>query len=302
MIGFTDIQYSSYFIASLPARWRPYAYLARIDRPIGVWLLLLPGWWTIFLAAGGFGGMNGQNWLAFVLFAVGAVVMRAAGCVVNDLWDRDLDAQVERTRQRPIASGEISPRAAIVFLMALLCVGFVILLQFNFATILLGVLSLPLIVLYPLMKRWTWWPQAFLGLVFNFGALMGWSAVTGTVSWQALALYAGCVFWTLGYDTIYAHQDKEDDGLVGIKSTALKFGTQSKRYVWMFYGLQLAGLCAALWPAVGWPWIGLYLFLPVLHLFWQVESWEMDDPRSSLRIFQSNRNYGLLVLVLIGLI
>jgi 4-hydroxybenzoate polyprenyltransferase len=270
----TDIKPDSW-TAHLPRAFRPYALLARLDRPIGIWLLLLPGWWAIMLSAGGASSMNLRDSSIFALFALGAVIMRAAGCVINDLWDRKLDAKVERTRARPLASGEIS-------------------------TVLLGIISLPLIVLYPLMKRWTWWPQAFLGLTFNFGVLMGWAAVTGSVELPALLLYTGGVFWTLGYDTIYAHQDKEDDALAGIKSTALKFGAHSRRYVMFFYGAAwvLIALAALL---VGGIILALLLIPAGAHLFMQLRIWQIDNPVSALSVFKSNRDCGLMVLAALAL-
>ncbi len=291
----TDIKPDGWFISIVPIFLRPYAVLARLDRPVGIWLLLLPGWWAIMLASGGVLRMNGQDWKIFVLFGVGAAVMRAAGCVVNDLWDRELDQKVERTRLRPLASGAASVRQAFLFLLILLVAGFLILLQMNFFTILLGFISLPLIVAYPLMKRVTWWPQAFLGLTFNFSALMGWSAVTGTIELPALLLYAGGIFWTLGYDTIYAQQDKEDDALAGIKSTALKFGARSKNYV--------AGFFAAAWilifAASG---FNLFLCIPATHLVWQMKTWNTEDAASALRMFRSNRDFGILVLLALAAI
>jgi 4-hydroxybenzoate polyprenyltransferase len=287
----TDIKPEGWFINRLPSSVLPYALLARIDRPVGIWLLLLPGWWSVVLAAGGVTRMNGNDWKIFLLFGLGAIVMRAAGCVVNDLWDRNLDRQVERTRARPIASGAVSARRALMFLFMVLLVGFGILMQMNLMTVLLGIISLPLIVIYPLMKRFTWWPQAFLGLTFNFGALMGWSAVTGEISSTALLLYAGGIFWTLGYDTIYAHQDKEDDALAGIKSTALKFGEHSKKIVSGFFIVTwiLIALSAGLHYL-------LFLLPAAAHLFWQIQSWKPQDAVNSLRIFRANRDFGLFVL------
>ncbi|HQX26334.1 MAG TPA: 4-hydroxybenzoate octaprenyltransferase [Alphaproteobacteria bacterium] len=285
----TDIKREGWIEKILPPVLRPYAALARLDRPIGIWLLLLPGWWAILLASNKPTRMDGEVWEFLVLFGIGAVVMRAAGCVVNDLWDRDLDRKVARTSLRPLASGEVTVRQAAVFLALLLCIGLVILLQFNALTIFLGVLSLPLIAIYPLMKRFTWWPQLFLGFTFNFGALMGWSAVTGSVDLPALLLYSGGIFWTLGYDTIYAHQDKEDDALAGIKSTALLFGEKSRGYVAAFFCIA----CILLFAACQ----SLFLIPAALHLAWQLYAWKPDDAESSLRIFKSNRDFGILVLL-----
>ena len=285
----TDIKREGWIKKLLPPVLRPYAALARLDRLIGIWLLLLPGWWAVLLAAGGGTRMDGAAWKIFALFGIGAVVMRAAGCVVNDLWDRDLDKQVGRTSLRPLAAGEVTVREAVLFLALLLCIGLIVLLQFNALTILLGVLSLPLIAVYPLMKRFTWWPQLFLGFTFNFGALMGWSAVTGSLDLPALLLYAGGIFWTLGYDTVYAHQDKEDDALAGIKSTALLFGEKSRGYVAAFFCIAYVLLFTASQS--------LFLIPAALHLAWQLYAWKPDDAESSLRIFKSNRDFGILVLL-----
>lgn len=287
----SDIKPDSSLIRVLPEGLRAYALLMRLDRPAGTWLLLLPGLWGIVLASGGLVQMNNHEWGLMALFAIGAVVMRAAGCVVNDLWDRDLDKQVGRTRMRPLASGAVSVRQAIGFLIVLLFIGLVILLQMNLFTVLLGIVSLPLIAIYPLMKRVTWWPQVFLGLTFNFGALMGWSAVTGMLEAPALLLYLGGIFWTLAYDTIYAHQDRDDDALAGIKSTALKFGTRSKKFVTGFF--VMAWICFAFAAGLK----GFLFLLPAgAHLVWQLKNWNLDDVESSLRIFKSNRDFGLLVL------
>lgn len=285
----TDIKQEGWARRVLPPSLAPYAYLGRFDRPIGIWLLLLPGWWSIMLASGGVARMDGKAWMIFVLFGIGAVLMRAAGCVVNDLWDRKLDAQVERTRMRPLASGAVSVRQALVFLFILLLMGLVVLLQFNALTIFLGALSLPLIAAYPLMKRITWWPQLFLGFTFNFGALMGWSAVTGEIGLSALLLYAGGIFWTLAYDTIYAHQDKEDDALAGIKSTARLFGEKSKPWVERFF----VAAWLLIYIASG---MKVLLIASAAHMIWQRVEWNPEDSASSLRIFRSNRDFGLLVL------
>lgn len=292
----TDINIKG-FVARLPVAARPYALLMRLDRPIGTWLLLLPGWWAIVLAAGGVPGMDGRMVWLFALFGIGAVVMRGAGCVINDLWDRDLDAQVERTRGRPLASGAVTRRQAFVFLFVLLLIGLAILLQLSLAAIVLGVVSVGFIVVYPLMKRITWWPQAMLGLTFNFGALMGWAAVGGDVGLAAILLYAGGFFWTLGYDTVYAHQDMEDDARIGIKSTALRLGARSRIWVARFYVVAWMFFLAA-FVAAG---AGVAGLLPVMagawHFAWQVKSWQPQDPASALRIFRSNRDFGLLLLL-----
>jgi 4-hydroxybenzoate polyprenyltransferase len=289
-ISHTDIKKDGW-IFRLPPRVRSYVLLARLDRPIGIWLLLLPAWWSIALAGQG-------GWGLYALFALGAVVMRAAGCVINDLWDRDLDSQVERTCDRPLASGALTARQGMVFLVGLLGVGLLILLQLPKTAIILGFLTIPLIVTYPLMKRVTWYPQAFLGLTFNFGALMGWAAVRDDVALPSFLLYAAGICWTLGYDTIYAHQDIEDDARIGIKSTARKWGRYSKRVVAVFYGLTVLFLGAALQAAEQRGWIGFALLaLCAVHLAWQMRTWNPDDPACSLRIFKSNRDFGVFVLI-----
>ncbi len=223
--------------------------------------------------------------------------MRGAGCVVNDLWDRDLDKLVERTKNRPIASGAVSTKAGLLFLATLLLIGLIILLQFNLVTVILGCLVVPLIISYPLMKRITWWPQAFLGLTFNFGALMGWSAITGEITAPAILLYIGGIFWTLGYDTIYAHQDKEDDAMAGIKSTALKFGKYSKLWVSIFYTLSILLILFANILTDGLGLASALIIIPALHFAWQIYKWEQDNQSSSLYIFKLNQITGLLILL-----
>lgn len=271
--------------------------LARLDRPIGIWLLLLPGWWGIAMASGGLRSFGAFEWTLFALFGFGAIIMRSAGCVINDLWDRDLDKNVERTRVRPLASGALNVKQAVAFLFVLLLLGLGILLQLNLLTIMLGFLSFPLIVAYPLMKRFTWWPQAFLGLTFNFGALMGWAAISGELTLPAALLYVSGVLWTLGYDTIYAHQDMEDDALAGIKSTALKFGAHSKSWVGGFYLFSWIGLCGAVFISGAHVYAPLMLVPAGLHLLVQLVLWDGAQPESALRVFKSNRNYGILVLL-----
>ena len=269
----------------------------RLDRPIGWWLLLLPGWWGIMLGANGITGMYFHDYLLMILFLFGAIIMRGAGCIINDFWDRDLDKQVERTKTRPLASGQISILHAAVFLFFLLFTAFIILLQTSWVTIGLGMLSLFFVGTYPLMKRITWWPQAFLGLTFNFGALMGWGAATHHLGWEPWILYAAGFFWTLGYDTIYAHQDTADDELVGIKSTALLFGDRSKFWVGKFYLAAIILIALSSWLA-GSGLISLaLLIIPGIHLMRQISDWNLYDPENSLYIFKSNRNFGLLVLL-----
>jgi 4-hydroxybenzoate polyprenyltransferase len=272
---------------------RAYARLARLHAPIGFLLLMWPCWWATALAWPG--PVEGARLV--VLFFVGALVMRAAGCVWNDLVDRDIDARVARTRTRPIASGRISVPRAVAFMAALALIGLAVLLQLNRTAIVVGLASLVLIFPYPFMKRITWWPQAWLGITFNWGALVGWAAATGTLAAPALALYAAGFAWTLGYDTIYAHQDKDDDALVGVKSSALWLGARTRPALWLFYALTIAGLAAAAalagaaWPAY------LGLALAALQVAWQVATLEADDPQSCLARFRSNNWFAALVFV-----
>ncbi len=289
--GREDIKAGDWVDRWLPAALRPYARLARLDRPIGTWLLLFPGWWGIALAA--------DRWPDFrllALFGIGALVMRGAGCTLNDIADRKVDAQVARTRTRPIPSGAISVWQALFFMALELGIGAAILFSLNGMAILLGVGVLLLIATYPFMKRITYWPQFFLGLNFNWGALLGWAAVMGSLGLPAFLLYAGGIFWTLGYDTIYAHQDKEDDVLVGVKSSALALGERTRPFLFLFYGAA-----ALLWGAAGaaaglaWPfWIGLAL--ATLQLGWQAARVATDDPIDCLVKFKSNRLAGWLLL------
>lgn len=288
----SDIPRGNWLDRFVPASARPYARLMRLDRPIGTWLLLLPGWWALAMAEQP-GSWPNPLWVA--LFGVGAILMRGAGCVINDLFDRDFDSQVARTADRPLASGAIRVRTALVFLAALLLVSFGILVQFNLFAMMIGALSLALIVPYPLMKRITWWPQAWLGLTFNWGALLGWAVVRGEIEPATLVLYAAGFFWTLGYDTIYAHQDKEDDALVGIKSTARLLGTNSRPWIAGFYIVCIALLALSGWMAqVGWPfWIGLAIGAG--HLAWQARTIDFNDPKDCLAKFRANRDFGLII-------
>lgn len=290
MSGYTDIRAGGW-VARLPEAWRPYALLMRLDRPIGSWLLVLPGFWAFAMAAPSWGrGL----WLA-ALFGLGAVLMRGAGCVVNDLWDRDLDRQVERTAGRPLASGAVRPRQALAFLGVLLAVSFLILVQLPWAAILLGVLSLVPIALYPLAKRVTDWPQAVLGLVFSWAAPTGYAAATGGLDAAAIALWAAGFFWILGYDTIYAHQDREDDALVGIRSTALKFGAKTRPFLAACYAVALALLLlAGVLAGLSW-WFIPAMLLPAALLARQVVRLDIRDPALCLSLFKANRDVGLAV-------
>ncbi len=290
----SDIRVDHWVLRLAPRPARPYLRLARLDRPIGTWLLLFPGWWAI--ALGDAAANAGPSWLLYLYFGVGAVLMRAAGCTVNDILDRDIDGRVARTATRPIPSGEVSLVQAGLFLLALLLVSFAILLQMNGLTILLGCASLLLVFPYPLMKRITYWPQAWLGLTFNWGALIGWTAATGYLGWPALLLYLGGIAWTLGYDTIYAHQDKEDDALIGVKSLALRLGEASKPWLAGFFAVALAlfGLAGAA-AGLAWPfWVGLAA--AGAQFAWQVIDVDLDAPLDCLTKFKSNRYAGWLLL------
>jgi 4-hydroxybenzoate polyprenyltransferase len=273
---------------------RPYLRLSRLDRPIGSWLLLMPCWWSAALAAGIAHDISRLP-LIVVLFLIGAFAMRGAGCTWNDITDRDLDALVERTRSRPIPAGQVSVPQAAVFLVLQALVGLAVLLQFNRFAVGCGIASLIIVAVYPFMKRITYWPQIVLGLAFSWGALMGFAVTFGRIDATALLLYAGSIAWVIGYDTIYAHQDTEDDALIGIKSTALLFGERTKPALMVFYGLAvvLIGVALAL-AGAGWmAWIGLAAF--AVHLVSQIERLEIGDPKLCLRIFKSNRNAGLLL-------
>jgi 4-hydroxybenzoate polyprenyltransferase len=277
-----------------PAVLRPYLRLARADRPIGSWLLLLPCWWSAALAAVA-AGTAGPNPWHLLLFAIGTVAMRGAGCTWNDIVDRDIDARVERTRSRPLPSGQVSLRAAIAFLVLQALVGLAVLLQFNRFAIATGIASLGIVAVYPFMKRITFWPQIVLGLAFSWGALMGWAAAFGRLDWQPVVLYAGSIAWVIGYDTIYAHQDREDDALVGLKSTALLFGERTKPMLAAFFALAvvligIAGFGAGARLAFA---LGLAAF--AAHLAWQVRRIDIGDPALCLKLFQSNRDAGLIL-------
>jgi 4-hydroxybenzoate polyprenyltransferase len=278
----------------LPPALRPYAQLMRLDRPIGWWLLLLPCWWGLFLAQISGGGGLPNLWFAF-LFLVGAIIMRGAGCTLNDIVDRKFDALVMRTRSRPIPSGRVSVSQAFVFLAVQCLIGLGILLQFNLYTIVLGSASLLIIAIYPFMKRITNWPQLVLGLAFNWGALVGWSAVQGSLAWPPLALYLGGIFWTLAYDTIYAHQDKEDDVLIGVKSTALQFGESTKGWLIGFFILALLSIDAALWLAGASFIAHMGVVLATFHAGWQIKRFELNNSALCLRLFKSNREFGFII-------
>lgn len=266
----------------------PYLRLMRLHQPTGIYLLLWPCFWGIALA--------GSNSLKFyILFALGAVIMRGGGCVINDLWDRKLDREVERTKTRPLASGEISLRDAIAFLLLLLALGLTILLMLPHITIMLGLASMVLVVSYPLMKRITFWPQLFLGFTFNFGALMGYAAAIGGITTADVLLYAAAIFWTLGYDTIYAFQDIEYDRTAGIKSSALRLERQAKPALMIIYGICATLITISFAVAnTGWPaFAGLIAF--TAHLYWQIHNLDQTSPASARVIFQSNRMAGAIL-------
>jgi len=277
-----------------PAWARPYLRLARFDRPIGAWLLLLPCWWSAGLAAIAASAALPNLWHV-ALFFVGAFVMRGAGCTWNDIVDRNLDGRVERTRSRPIPSGQVSVLQAAMFLVAQALVGLAVLLQFNAFAIMTGIASLGIVAIYPFMKRITYWPQIVLGLAFSWGALMGWAAWFGRLDLPAWLLYAGSIAWVIGYDTIYAHQDREDDALIGIKSTALLFGPRTKPMLALFYGaavILIAGACYAAGAGVAMA-LGLLAF--AAHLAWQIARLDTSDPDLCLVVFKSNRDAGLIL-------
>ena len=292
-----DAPQSNWIDRRAPDAIKPYLRLARWDRPIGTWLLLWPGWWALALAAVADPAQAFADPVLVLLFGIGAIAMRGAGCTYNDLVDQDFDSQVERTRSRPLPSGQVTRRQAKLFMIGQALVGLLVLLTFNNLAIVVGVLSILLIVSYPFMKRITYWPQAWLGLTFNWGALLGWAAAQGNLAWPAFVLYAAGFFWTLGYDTIYAHQDKEDDILIGVKSSALKLGQATKKWMVIFYTLTilLLGLAGYLVGAGVLFYAGL--IAAALHLGWQIKTLDIDDSGNCLRLFKSNRDFGTLVFI-----
>jgi 4-hydroxybenzoate polyprenyltransferase len=279
---------------SAPSWLKPYLRLTRLDRPIGWWLLLLPCWWSSAMAAVADRAWAPSPW-HIVLLLIGAIVMRGAGCTWNDWVDRDIDAKVERTRSRPIPSGQVSPRAALIFLVAQALVGLLVLVQFNRFAIMVGIASLAVVAIYPFMKRVTYWPQIFLGLAFSWGALMGWAGARGALELPAFLLYAGSIAWVIHYDTIYALQDREDDALVGLKSTALLFAENTRPALMVFSVLAvvligLAGYFAGAGVVFA---LGLAAF--AVHLAWQIARIDIADPESCLKMFRSNRDAGLIL-------
>ncbi len=299
MTTHTDIAATGW-VSRMPRPLLPWLLLARVDRPIGIWLLFLPGLWGILLARAAWP----ETIRLILLFGIGSVVMRAAGCVVNDLWDRDIDRRVARTAGRPLASGAISPRHALLFLVALLVCGLAVLLSLNRLAQELGVASLGLVAVYPLAKRVTWWPQLVMGITFGFGAPMGYAAASGRIDLSWLLLYAAAIFWDLGFDTIYAHQDREDDALVGVRSTARLFGERTRPFLAVCYLATMLLFGVAGWSARLGLWFYAALTLPAGLLAWQVASLDIHDPGRCLRLFRANREVGLAfaVALLAGLV
>ena len=277
-------------LAALPSRLRDLVQLARFDRPIGAWLLYWPGAWAVALAGGAF-----ARWDLLLWLALGAVAMRGAGCVYNDIVDRDLDARVARTRERPLASGRLSLRLAWAFLLLLCLIGLIVLFQLNRTAQIVALASIAPVAAYPFMKRITWWPQAWLGIVFSWAGLVGWPAVTGGIAPPMLWLYAGAICWVIGYDTIYALQDVEDDALAGVKSSARALGRHARAGVGGFYALAILLWVVAIWTIRPDP-LALAALLPAAgHFVWQVAGLRRDDPVDALRRFRANRFLGVLV-------
>ena len=278
-----------------PAGLKPWLRLVRADRPIGAWLLLWPCWWSVALSARASGEFPDPFLL--LLFAIGAFAMRSAGCIYNDIIDRDIDAKVARTRARPLASGQISLTSAIILTFALCFIGLLVLLNFTPFAIALGFGSVGIVLIYPLMKRVTFWPQAVLGLAFSWGALMGWAADSGSLELAPVVLYAAAVAWTIGYDTIYAHQDKEDDALMGLKSTALRFGSRTPSWLSLFYGITIGGIAFSGW-IIG---AGVLFYCGLIGaaalLIWQVATLDIDDSQNCLERFRSNHGFGAIVFM-----
>ncbi len=290
-----------------PRAARPYLRLARADRPAGTWLLLLPCWWSLGLAvaADPMGGRLNDIWIA-IACAIGAFLMRGAGCTWNDISDRDIDAKVARTMSRPLPSGQVTTKQAAIWLVVQLVLAFAILLSFNTFTIALGIAALIPVAIYPFAKRFTWWPQMFLGVAFNWGALLAWAAHSGTLGWPPVLLYLSGIAWTLFYDTIYAHQDKDDDALIGVKSTARLFGDATPRYLFAFMVLAtcLMGLAIIMALLKGTP---IALFTALLapwafgaHMSWQMRQLDIDNPDICLRLFRASRDTGLIVAAVLG--
>ncbi len=289
---------------------RPYLRLSRADRPAGTWLLLIPCWWGLFMAI--LGDPNGATWLDtwyFIACAIGAFLMRGAGCTWNDITDRDIDDKVERTKSRPMPSGQVTAKQAAIWMIIQAVIAFGVLLTFNNFAILLGIVALLPVLIYPFAKRFTWWPQVFLGVAFNWGALLGWAAHTGSLSWPPVLLYLAGISWTLFYDTIYAHQDKDDDALIGVKSTARLFGTRTHAWLSKFqittitlmtFALLYAILDHANLMVLSLALMGIWAF--GMHMMWQLRRLDIDDPDVCLKLFRENRDAGLIPVIIWGIL
>jgi len=300
----TDIHADTLVFRICPKTWHPYIKLGRYDRPIGGWLLLFPAWWGLAIASNGLLNLTLEVFQFMGLFFIGAFIIRGAGCTINDMWDRNIDALVERTKTRPLASGELTLKQAYGFLFVELLIALLILLQLNLFVILIGGLTFIPIVIYPLMKRVTFWPQLFLGLTFNLSALIGWATIRGSLDMPAIFLYLGCVLWTVGYDTIYAHQDIKDDLKIGVKSTAVKLAKNTKLWLSLFYGLSYLGLLTSVLVSRDFSRVftlHILSIIPAFHLYWQIKNLDINTPSNCLATFKSNKWYGWLVLLTLGL-
>jgi 4-hydroxybenzoate polyprenyltransferase len=286
----------AHWATRLPPALLAYAQLMRLERPIGWWLLLLPCWWGMGLAQLSLAGGMPNLWHG-LLFMIGAIVMRGAGCVVNDLADQEFDGKVDRTKNRPLPSGRVSRKQAYLFLAGLLLVGLLVLVQFNRLTIITSIASLGIVAVYPFMKRITYVPQLVLGMAFNWGAIVGFTAEANSFSQATLVLYLAGISWTMAYDTIYAHQDKEDDILIGLKSTALLFGKSTRPWLIFFFALSLALLTYALWLAKAPPIAHIGIIAAAVHAIWQMKNFDDTNSALCLRLFRANRNFGLFILV-----
>jgi len=294
----SDIKTGNWVDRWLPPPIRPYARLARWDRPIGTWLLLLPCWWATALFAHGTGQSLWQLLWLGAMFGIGALAMRGAGCTWNDITDRDIDGKVARTTTRPIPSGDVSVKQALAFIGLQALVGLAVLTQFSVAAAIVAVASLAVVAIYPFMKRFTYFPQAFLGIAFNWGVLVGGAHLIGAFEWQIIVLYVAGFCWTMSYDTIYAHQDKEDDILIGVKSTALKFGEKTRPIIACFMAATIGLIALAAWlHGVTGPLVWVGLAAATAHFLWQLKTLEFDNPQKLIMHFKSNRDTGLLITV-----
>ena len=278
---------------------KPWYQLARLDKPIGFLLLMWPCLWSYTLGSTIFSYNISLKYIIY--FILGSILMRGAGCTWNDLLDKKYDAKVKRTQSRPLASNKISSVNAIIFLIFQLFLSLLILIQFNNITIIIGLLSIVPIIIYPLMKRITWWPQVFLGITFNWGAIMGWTAATGEITYHCMIMYIGCIFWTIGYDTIYAHQDKIDDNFLGLKSTAILFGSKTKFALSIFYLIFISSILIIINIIETKNYLinSLFIFFIFAHLFSQIFFLNIDNPDNCLKIFKSNNSLGVIIFMLL---